>query len=185
MKVKDLPTLYIESLRDLYSAETQLIQALPKVAEAANSMDLKNAFQSHLKETEVQSERLSQIIQELGEEPGGHKCRAMEGLLKEMDELLEDVQDPAVLDAALIGGAQKVEHYEISGYGTARTFARLLGYEQHAELLQETEDEEYAADEALGMLAETMINDMALAAGSGNGAGSESGAGQLSGAVGD
>jgi ferritin-like metal-binding protein YciE len=162
MKVRDLATLYVESLRDLYSAETQLIEALPKVAQAASSKDLKQAVQSHLKETKEQSKRLEKIIKELNEEPGGHKCKAMEGLIKETDELIRDVQEPAVLDAALIGGAQKVEHYEISGYGTARTFALLLGYHEHADLLQQTQDEEYAADDALGDLAEGLINQAAL-----------------------
>jgi hypothetical protein len=168
MKVKDLPTLYVESLRDLYSAETQLIEALPKVADAATSPELKHAVQSHLKETQQQAKRLEKLIKELDEEPGGHKCKAMEGLIKAAEELIRDVQEPAVLDAALIGGAQKVEHYEISGYGTARTFALLLGYDQHAEMLQQTQDEEYAADEALGELAESMINQAALEAESGS-----------------
>ncbi len=164
MKVKDMSALYVESLQDLYSAESQLIEALPKVAEAATAKELKQAVKDHLAETKEQQKRLVDMLKELGEEAGGHKCKAMEGLVKETDELIKDVTDPKVLDAALIGGCQKVEHYEISGYGTARTFARLLGHEEQAEMLQMTLDEEYDADEALGQLAETMINDAALAA---------------------
>lgn len=167
MKVRDMSTLFVESLKDLYSAETQLIEALPNVIEAASSKELKKAVKEHLGETKKQADRLKSILDELGEKPTGHKCLAMEGLIKEMNETIEDVVDPEVRDAALIGGGQKVEHYEISGYGTARTFARLLGYESHAETLQITLDEEYAADGKLGELAETMINERAAALGAG------------------
>lgn len=158
MKVRDMSTLFVESLKDLYSAETQLIEALPNVIEAASSKELKKAVKAHLAETKKQADRLKAILDDLGEKAGGHKCLAMEGLIKEINETIADVEDPEVRDAALIGGGQKVEHYEISGYGTARTFARLLGHEPYAETLQSTLDEEYAADDKLGDLAETMIN---------------------------
>ena len=165
MKVKDMPALYIESLQDLFSAETQLTYALPKVEAAVSSEVLKEAIRSHLEETKNQAARLATLLNELGEEPGGVNCRAMEGLIRETDELIRDVEDPMVRDAALIGGSQKVEHYEISGYGTARTFAMLLGHDEHAKTLQATLDEEYSADKKLGALATSMINERAMQAG--------------------
>jgi ferritin-like metal-binding protein YciE len=163
--IKTMNDLYVESLRDLYSAETQITKALPKMAEAANSEELANGFTEHLAQTQVQIERLKAIFQELGEEPGGHHCEAMEGLLKEGDELLGTVVEPEVLDAALIGAAQKVEHYEMAGYGTARNFARLLGFDGQADILQETLDEEGETDEKLTDLADGMINERAATAG--------------------
>jgi ferritin-like metal-binding protein YciE len=168
MKVKDMSALYVESLKDLYSAETQLIEALPKVMEAATSRELKQAVKSHLAETKQQAERVGSIIESLGEEPGGHTCKAMQGLIRETDDLIRDVQDPMVLDAALIGGAQKVEHYEISGYGTARTFASLLGFDDHATDLQKNLDEEYGANDKLGEIAQTMVNERAMRSKSGS-----------------
>lgn len=159
--IKTLSDLYIESLRDLYSAETQIVEALPKMAKAVQDEELRAGFEEHLKQTQGQIERLDTIFKELDEKPTGHTCQAMKGLLKEGEELMETVKEPTVLSAALIGAAQKVEHYEISGYGTARTFARLLGYEEHADLLQETLDEEAQTDEKLTDLAESMINEEA------------------------
>jgi len=168
MKNKGFEHLYIESLRDLYSAETQLTEALPKVEAAAKTKELQLAVKKHLKETEGQIKRLDKIFQSLKESPQGKECAAMKGLVKEAAELIKEEEAGAVRDAGLIGAAQKVEHYEIAGYGTARTFARLLGHEDHAELLQETLDEESMTDEALTELAETMINDMALNEGGGS-----------------
>lgn len=159
--IKTLSDLYIESLRDLYSAETQIVEALPKMAKAVEDEELRAGFEEHLKQTKGQIERLDNIFKELNEKPTGHTCEAMKGLLKEGEELMKTVKEPSVLCAALIGAAQKVEHYEISGYGTARTFARLLGYEEQADLLQETLDEEAETDEKLTDLAESMINEEA------------------------
>jgi ferritin-like metal-binding protein YciE len=158
MEINDLQDLFVEDLRDLYSAENQLLKALPKMAKAASSPELKQAFEMHIEETKGQVERLQQIFQQLGEKPTGKKCAAMEGLIEESKELLsEDIADD-VLDAGLIGAAQKVEHYEIAGYGTARTYAKLLGNREAAQLLQQTLDEEGATDKKLTKLAVSHIN---------------------------
>ncbi len=164
--IKSMNDLYVESLRDLYSAETQITKALPKMAKAANSEDLKGGFEEHLAQTNNHIDRLKQIFKDLSEKPTGHHCVAMEGLLEEGAELIKDVKDSLVLDAGLIGAAQKVEHYEIAGYGTARNFAKLLGFDDHAELLQETLDEEGATDQKLTDLADGMINEAAASANS-------------------
>jgi ferritin-like metal-binding protein YciE len=158
MEINDLQDLFVEDLRDLYSAENQLLKALPKMAKAATSPELKQAFEMHIEETKGQVERLQQIFDQLGEKPTGKKCAAMEGLIEEGKELMsEDIADD-VLDAALIGAAQKVEHYEIAGYGTARTYAKLLGNREAAQLLQQTLDEEGATDKKLTKLAVSHIN---------------------------
>jgi ferritin-like metal-binding protein YciE len=158
MSLGSLHDLYVEELRDLYNAENQLLKVLPKMAKAATDENLRGAFEEHLEVTRGQVERLDRIFKRLGEKPTGKKCAAMEGLIDEAKELLEEDAEPAVLDAALISAAQKVEHYEIAGYGCVRTYARLLGYDQAAGLLQETLDEEGEADKLLTDLAETMIN---------------------------
>jgi len=160
MKLESLHDLYVEELKDLYSAETQLIKALPKMAKAASSESLREAFQEHLDVTKQQLERLDQIFEGLGKSPKGKKCVAMEGLIEEGSELISQKKDidPVVLDAGLIGAAQKVEHYEIAGYGTVRTYAKLLGEDEAAELLQETLNEEAETDEKLTALAESEIN---------------------------
>ncbi len=158
MSLGSLHDLYVEELRDLYSAENQLLKALPKMAKAANDERLQAAFEEHLEVTRGQVDRLDRIFKKLGGRATGKKCVAMEGLIDEAKELLEEDAEPAVLDAALISAAQKVEHYEIAGYGCVRTYARLLGYEDAAELLQETLDEEGEADRMLTDLAETLIN---------------------------
>lgn len=162
--IKSMSDLYVESLRDLYSAESQITKALPKMAKAANSDELSKGFKEHLEQTNGHLKRLETIFDGLGEKPTGHHCEAMEGLLAEGAELMESVKEAEVLDAGLIGAAQKVEHYEIAGYGTARNFARLLGYDDHAELLQETLDEEGETDKKLTELADGMINEAAIAA---------------------
>lgn len=158
MEMESLQDLFVEDLKDLYSAETQLTKALPKMAKAATHPDLKQAFQTHLAETEVQIERLETILEALDESPKGKKCKAMEGLIEEGKELMEEDAEPEVLDAGLIGAAQKVEHYEIAGYGTVRTYAQMLGNEEAARLLQQTLDEEGMTDKKLTKLAMQCIN---------------------------
>lgn len=158
MPLDSLHDLYVEELKDLYNAENQLIKALPKMAKAASAPELKEAFTNHLEETRGQVQRLETIFAELGVSPKGKKCKAMEGLVEEGKEVMEEDGEPAVIDAALIAAAQRVEHYEMAGYGCARTFATLLGYTDAAKLLQETLDEEGNADKLLTGLAETVIN---------------------------
>lgn len=157
MKLETLNDVYLDNLKDLYSAETQLVAALPKLAKAAYSEELRSAFQEHLEETRGHADRLNRIFQELGKNPKGKKCKGMEGLIDEGKELLSGEASPA-RDAALIAAAQRVEHYEIAGYGCARTFAQILGENKAAKLLQETLEEESAADEKLTSLAESVVN---------------------------
>jgi len=163
MKLKTLHDLYVEELKDLYSAEHQILKALPKMATAASDAQLAQAFTDHLAQTEEQVARLEEIFSKLVVSPRGKTCKAMKGLLEEGKDILDEDADPAVKDAALIAAAQRVEHYEMAGYGCVRTFARLLGEDEAADLLQETLDEEGAADEALTTLAEAVINAEALA----------------------
>jgi len=162
MKLDTLEQLYISELRDLYSAENQLVKALPKMAKAASSDELRNAFEKHLEQTKQHVERLEQIFEQLDESPKGKTCRAMKGLVEEGSEILEEDGEDSVLDAALIVAAQKVEHYEIAGYGSVRTFANLLGKDEAAEILQTTLDEESETDENLNRLAENIVNPEAL-----------------------
>ncbi len=158
MKINTLQDLYIEELRDIYNAEQQLVKALPKVAQAANSDELRSAIEDHLETTREQIERLDQIFENIGSSSKGKKCKAMEGLIEEVNELLEEDIADSVLDAALIAACQRVEHYEISVYGTLATFAKLLGREDDADLLVQTLDEEKEADENLTDIAESTIN---------------------------
>jgi ferritin-like metal-binding protein YciE len=158
MALESLHDLYVDELRDLYSAENQLVKALPKMAKAAGDEGLRAAFQEHLEVTRGQVQRLERIFKQLGERPTGKKCVAMEGLIDEGKEMMEEDAPESVMDAALISAAQKVEHYEIAGYGCVRTYARLLGYDDAADLLQETLDEEGEADKKLTELAESAIN---------------------------
>jgi Uncharacterized protein conserved in bacteria len=162
MKLDTLQKLYTDELRDLYNAENQLVKALPKMAKAASSDDLKDAFEKHLEQTKGHVERLEQIFEELGENPKGKTCRAMKGLIEEGSEILQQDGEESVLDAGIIVAAQKVEHYEIAGYGSARTFAHLLGQNKAAELLQTTLDEEAETNEVLNRLAESIVNPEAL-----------------------
>jgi ferritin-like metal-binding protein YciE len=150
--------LLLEELRDLYSAETQLVDALPKMAEAANSGELKTAFEHHLEQTEGHVQRLDDIFQVLEEKSSGETCEAMKGLIKEGEILVNAQGDPDVRDAGLIGAAQRVEHYEIAGYGTARTLAMRLSEKQIADTLQATLDEEAGADRNLTSIAEEQVN---------------------------
>ena len=158
MKIDSLQKLFVEELRDLYSAENQILKALPKMMKAATAPELKAAFEKHLAETKGQVERLETIFEGLGEKPKGKTCKAMEGLVEEGSELMKEDIESAVLDAGLIAAAQRVEHYEMAGYGTVRTYAKLLKNKEAAKLLQATLDEEEATDEALSELAESSIN---------------------------
>ena len=162
MKLETLEKLYVDELRDIYNAENQLLKALPKMAKGASSPDLKNAFETHLRQTESHVERLEQIFAELDESPKGKTCHAMKGLIEEGSEILKEDGEESVLDAGIIVAAQKVEHYEIAAYGSVRTFARLLGQEKAAGLLQSTLDEESETNESLNQLAETIVNPEAL-----------------------
>jgi ferritin-like metal-binding protein YciE len=159
MKMESLKDLYIHELNDLYSAEKQILDALPKMAKKASSPELRQAFEEHLVVTEEQVRRLDTIFDELGGGPSGQKCRGMEGLIEEGEELLqEEDADPATRDAGLIAAAQRVEHYEIAGYGCARTYAQRLGFENAARLLQQTLEEEGRTDHRLTAIAERVVN---------------------------
>jgi len=156
MKLESLHDLLADELKDLYNAETQLTKALPKMAKAVASDELRTAIEGHLQETEKQVERLENIFQQLEMPAKGKKCKAMAGLIEEGKEIMAMDGEDAVRDAAIIGAAQKVEHYEIAGYGTARTHAQLLGLDEIANLLQETLDEEAAANEKLNEIAQNI-----------------------------
>ncbi|MEX0586435.1 MAG: ferritin-like domain-containing protein, partial [Pirellulales bacterium] len=164
MKLATMDDLLHHELKDLYSAEKQLIKALPKMAKAASSQSLAELVRAHLEETHEHVQRLERIFEQLGKSTRGAHCKAMEGLIEEAGELLEEDGDPAVKDAAMIAAAQRVEHYEIAGYGSARTFAQQLGYDEAADLLQQTLDEEHAADDKLNNLALSSVNEEAQAA---------------------
>jgi ferritin-like metal-binding protein YciE len=156
MPINSLRELYVQQLRDLYDAENQLVRALPKMAEASNSDDLRQGFEEHLEQTKDHVQRLEMIFEELGEKAKGEKCKGMEGLVKEGSEVLDEDMQEDVKDAAIIAAAQRVEHYEISGYGTVRTFANLLGEGEAVSLLQKTLDEEKETDAKLTQLAESI-----------------------------
>ena len=158
MKLNTLKDLYIHELKDLYSAEKQLIKALPKMAKASTSQELADGFKKHLKQTEEHAKRLEKILSKLDQTTRGPKCKGMEGLLEEGADMIEEEADEEVRDAGLISAAQRVEHYEIAGYGTARTYAELLGDKEGAKILQTTLDEEAATDEKLTSLAQGSIN---------------------------
>jgi len=153
MEMQSLRELMIDELKDLYSAENQILKALPKMIKKADSPELKQGFEKHLKETEGQVERLDRIFEQLEQSPRGKKCKGMEGIIEDGKDLMEQDAEPEVMDAGLIGAAQHVEHYEIAGYGCARTYAELLGLDEIAELLEKTLDEEKATDEKLSELA--------------------------------
>ena len=156
MELESLRDLYLDELKDLYSAEKQLVKALPKMAKAATARTLKNGFQKHLKETRVHVERLKQIFDDMGVSPGSKKCKAMEGLITEGEGIIEEDAEPEVRDAALIAAAQRVEHYEMDGYGCVRTYAQLLGDKEAAKTLQKTLNEEGATDKKLTQLASSI-----------------------------
>ena len=155
---KDLNELFLDTLKDIYYAEKQILKALPKMAKAAQSDKLRAAFEKHYDETEGQVERLEQIFELLGKPARGKKCDAIEGILDEGKEIMEEYADTPALDAGLLAAAQAVEHYEISRYGTLRTWAEELGFGDAASLLQATLDEEKATDQTLTKIAETAVN---------------------------
>ena len=162
MALESLADLFVDELKDLYSAEKQLVKALPKMAKAASSAKLRKGFEDHLRQTEGHVERLEDIFEQMGVKPRGPKCEAMEGLIEEGKRMMKEEAEPAVMDAALIAAAQRVEHYEIAGYGTVRSFARMLGNEKAERLLQKTLEEESETNEKLTKLAETEINAAAM-----------------------
>jgi ferritin-like metal-binding protein YciE len=155
-KITTLEEAYVEQLRDIYSAENQLLKALPKMAKAAHSEELKSGFEQHLEQTKEHVARLEEIFEALDEKPTGKKCKAMAGLVEEGAETIGKDAEPAVKDSMLIAAAQRVEHYEIAAYGTVKTFAELLGHEEAAKLLDETLQEEIETDEKLTQAAETI-----------------------------
>ncbi len=156
--IKNLEELFVDTLKDLYDAETQITKALPKMTEQATSPDLKAGFQEHLEVTHRQRERLERIFTEMKVSPEGKKCVGMQGLIREGSEVMQETADPDVKDAAMIAAAQKIEHYEISGYGTARAYARQLGHENFAKILETTLSEEEMTDKKLTKIAEGHIN---------------------------
>jgi ferritin-like metal-binding protein YciE len=162
MADKGLKELYIDELKDLYNAENQLVKALPKMAKAASSNELRKGFEEHLEQTKGHVQRLEKIFQALSENPKGKKCKGMEGLIEEGSEAMQEDFEGSVMDAALIGAAQRVEHYEIAGYGTVRSMAETLGEDDHVSLLEKTLEEEKETDERLTELAgqiNTQAND--------------------------
>jgi ferritin-like metal-binding protein YciE len=158
VEMNTLQELYVQELKDLYSAENQILKALPRMAKAASHKELKRGFTAHERQTRQQVKRLERIFKQLGENPRGKKCVGMQGILEEGTELIKERPEPDVLDAGLIAAAQHVEHYEMAGYGTVRTWADKLGRDQDAELLQQTLDEEKQTDMLLTDLAERSIN---------------------------
>jgi ferritin-like metal-binding protein YciE len=155
-KITNLRDVYIEQLKDLYSAETQLIKALPKMAKAANSPDLVQGFEEHLEQTKEHAARLERILEALDEKPTGKTCKAMKGLVEEGAEAIKENASKSAKDAMLIAAAQRVEHYEIAGYGTVKTYANLLGEDEAVDLLKQTLQEEVETDEKLTEAAETI-----------------------------
>jgi ferritin-like metal-binding protein YciE len=165
MSLDSLQSLFLDELKDVYHAEKQLVDALPRMAKAADSAALQRAFSDHLVETEAHVERLERILRELGQPARGKRCKGMEGVLEEGKEIMQQEGEPAVIDAALIAAAQRVEHYEIAAYGCLRTYAELLGYENAAKLLSQTLAEEEAADQKLTTIGQQSVNAEALEAG--------------------
>jgi ferritin-like metal-binding protein YciE len=165
MSLDSLEKLFLEELKDIYNAEKQILRALPRMAKAAESPELQQAFTKHLKETEGQVQRLERVFQELGQSARGKTCKGMQGLIEEGKEVMEKEGEGPVIDAALIASAQRVEHYEIAAYGCLRTYAQLLGLSQAEQLLQQTLDEEETTDKILTQLGESGIYEAAAAAG--------------------
>jgi len=165
MSLDSLQSLFLEELKDIYHAEKQLVRALPRLAKAATAPELQDAITSHLEETEGHVERIEQIFKELGQPARGKRCKGMEGLIEEGKEIMEEEGEPAVIDAALIAGAQRVEHYEIAAYGCLRTYAELLGLDKAAKLLSDTLAEEEATDKKLNSIAEGNVNAEAASVG--------------------
>ena len=166
MPKDSLRELYVDELRDLYSAETQLVKALPKMAKASSNNQMRQCFEEHLRQTSEQVSRLEQIFEQLGEKPSGKKCVGMEGLIKEGSQTMNEGFSGQVTDAGLIAAAQRVEHYEIASYGTVRSFAELLGETEHISLLEQTLNEQKNTDEKLTRLAQE-VNSVAMEEGGG------------------
>jgi ferritin-like metal-binding protein YciE len=166
--IKTMEDLFLDELRDLYDAEKQITKALPKMIKAAHNQQLRNAFETHLQETNNQVARLEQIFNTLNAKSSGEKCDGMNGVLKEGEKMIDATDEGEVRDAGIIAAAQRVEHYEMAGYGSAREFAQQLGYQEAVRLLQQTLDEEKHADQLLTQIAESMVNQRAT---SGAGAG--------------
>jgi ferritin-like metal-binding protein YciE len=162
MKIETMEDLFLEQVEDLYDAERRLVKALPKMAEASTSQSLRQAFESHLMETEGHVTRLENVFRTIGQDPKAHTCDAMKGLISEGEDVISDIDQSALRDAGLIAAANRVEHYEIAAYGSARTFAEILGLSEAAALLEQTLQEEKKADQKLTLLAENMVNDEAL-----------------------
>ncbi len=160
MKIENLNTLFEEELKDIYDAEKRLVRALPKMAKAASSEQLKQALQEHLEVTKGQVQRLEEVFESIGRPAKAKTCAGMKGLIEEGEEVMSEDAEDQLMDAAIIGAAQRVEHYEIAAYGTARTFAERLGNQQAAELLQQTLDEEKEADEKLTEISEQLLESM-------------------------
>ena len=164
MKVESIEDLFLDELKDLYSAEKQITKALPKMVKAASTQELSAAFNSHLQETKGHVERLEEIFEKLGKRGAGKTCEGMKGLLEEGSEIIQEIEKGPVRDAGLIAAAQKVEHYEIAGYGSVRSFAELLGKQDTVELLEQTLEEEKAADEKLTTISESVNQEAQTAA---------------------
>jgi len=158
MAFDTLHDLYVDQIQDLYSAESQIIDALPKMIDKSSHTRLRDGFQQHLEQTRQHAARLEQIARRLNEDAKGKTCKGMAGLLKEGEEIIKDDGDQDVIDAGLIAAAQRVEHYEMAAYGCARTFARVLGYDEDADLLQQTLDEEGETNKKLTQIAESVVN---------------------------
>jgi ferritin-like metal-binding protein YciE len=162
MKIETMEDLFLEQIQDLYDAEKRLVKALPKMADATTSQSLRQAIESHLLETEGHVGRLERIFGTMGQEPKAKTCDAMKGLISEGDDVISDIDESPLRDAAIIASANRVEHYEIAAYGSARTFAEILGLNDAATLLDQTLQEEKMADQKLTQLAESMVNEEAL-----------------------
>jgi ferritin-like metal-binding protein YciE len=162
MKIETMEDLFLEQVEDLYDAERRLVKALPKMAEASTSQALRQAFESHLLETEGHVGRLESIFRALGQDPKAQTCDAMKGLVSEGEDIIGDIEQSSLRDAGIIAAANRVEHYEIAAYGSARTFAQILGLNEAASLLEQTLQEERNADRKLTQIAESMVNDEAL-----------------------
>jgi len=156
MKLENLQQLFVKELRDLYDAENQITEALPKLIDKAHHSELKSALHQHLQVTKQQISRLDQIFRKLNQKPTGETCKGMKGVIKEGDEIVSAGGDPSTVDAGIISAAQRVEHYEMAGYGTVRTYAKLLGQEEMARLLQQTLSEEEEADQKLTQIANSV-----------------------------
>ena len=162
MKIETMEDLFLEQIRDLYDAEKQLVKALPKMASASSSDRLRQAFDMHLEQTKGHVARLEQIFSQIDQKSGGESCDGMKGLISEGEDVVDDVDKSPLRDAGLIAAGNRVEHYEMAGYGTARTFAQMLGYNDAARLLEQTLEEEKMADQKLTQIAESMVNERAL-----------------------